>query len=1019
MRPVSVTIEGLRSFRSPKTIDFTGRNYFAVIGDTGAGKSSILEALTFALYGRTTFSGRGLQELVNASATRLRVAFTFEVNGDRWEVARTMRRDGKGSVQTGQTSLRHLGEDGVPIESHAQTRVVNEKVESLLGLDAEAFLRTVVLPQGQFSRLLVEDKAGERANVLRQIWRTDELTQAGWHADQAFTELGPLIGRLQQALVNEPEDADGHLASLTASADEAAAVLAECRTRHASLEEAARSRAAAAARASQLRQMERAIGRWDGAGARAAADELAVADAEAAAAAAAIDAAIGAARASLASVPADDADGLTSSAVASCRTTLASLPERDAQRRQAVDQVAQAVGQLAELAAAVGVATKTKATADKAEQTARERRDLAATEADRARTRLQRALDAIAETRRLKSASDLADAAHEAAEEAVDQAKAALEAANSARAAAEQAYEDAATALRTAQRASLTSEVGHGLHAGEPCPVCDQALPAQWKPAKAAGLKKAESVLTAATKAWDSKKTKSATLEERHEAAVHAAAGSAATKSEAQAAATASLEDFGELVGTEPDLTLGDEILLAAELEAVDTAASASASVSSAHRGLEEALRAADHELIRLQAQHAAGKKSLERTIQGSASADEAYAKEMERLPQDLRPGTGDIETETTRLDALLVQRLDVLTERADARIAWQTQIDHQVAQRSDTEAQRQVTILAPADRLWTDLVTHHSALGPAADAVASDAASEPLPERPSTAGLADLVRQLETATDRLCSAVAAAIADSETEQAAADETISTIAEALNLTDATFDSTLEAASKLLENAAFEHRQAAAAATTFTERIPAVAELRAAASDLEDRYLALADLAAALKDGAFPKWLTLRRSKLLLVHASRLLSEMSGQRYAFADLDDDAGQWSVFDNDNGQPRSPASLSGGEKFVASLALALGMVEMMGRQGGRIESLFLDEGFGALDRTNLDAAVEALASVAAKGRLVGVVTHLRAVAEQIDNVLSVTREPAGSEAVWLADNARVDLAASSIETASGLLE
>ena len=132
-----------------------------------------------------------------------------------------------------------------------------------------------------------------------------------------------------------------------------------------------------------------------------------------------------------------------------------------------------------------------------------------------------------------------------------------------------------------------------------------------------------------------------------------------------------------------------------------------------------------------------------------------------------------------------------------------------------------------------------------------------------------------------------------------------------------------------------------------------------------------------------------------------------------------GQWSVFDNDNGQPRSPASLSGGEKFVASLALALGMVEMMGRQGGRIESLVLDEGFGALDRTNLDAAIEALASVAAKGRMVGVVTHLRAVAEQIENVPSVTREPAGSEAVWLAEDARADLATSSIESASGVLE
>jgi exonuclease SbcC len=1018
VRPVSITIEGLRSFRSPKTIDFTGRDYFAVIGDTGAGKSSILEALTFALYGRTTFSGHGLQELVNASAPRLRVALAFEVNGERWEVARTARRDAKGKVQTNQTSLRRLGKDGLPIESHEQARVVNEKVASLLGLDAEAFLRTVVLPQGQFSRLLVEDRA-ERAKVLRQIWRTDELTEAGRHADHAYAELGPLIGRLRQALVDEPEDVDGHLALLTASADEAAAVLADCRTRHTSLEEAARSRAAAETRASQLRQLEVAISRWDGAGACSEADKLAAADAEATAAAAAIDAAIDAARASLASVPTDDADGLTSSAVASCRTTLASLPERDAQRRQAVDQVAQAEAQLVELAAAVSAATETKVTADQAEQTARERRDLAATEAERARSRLHHAQGAIAETRRLKSASQLADAAHETAEAAVDQANAALEVANSARAAAEQAYEDAATALRTVQRASLAAEVGHGLHAGEPCPVCDQALPSQWKPAKAPGLEKAESALAAATKAWDSKKTKSATLEERHEAAVRTAAGAQTAKNEAQAAALASLRELGELLGTEPDLTLGDEILLAAEIAAVDTAAAASAEASHAHSVLEEALRAADHELIRLQTEHAAGKKSRERAIQGSASADDAYAKEVERLPEDLRPGTGDIEADTARLDALLVQRLGVLTERADQRIAWQKKIDDQVALRADTETQRQVKILAPADRLWTDLVTHHAALGAAAAAVASDAASEPLPERPSTAGLAALARQIETATDEVCSALAAAIAGSETEQAAADETISTIAEALNLTDATFDSTLDAASKLLENAAFEHREAAAGATAFRERMPAAAELRAAASELEDRYLALADLAAALKDGAFPKWLTLRRSKLLLVHASRLLSEMSGQRYAFADLDDDAGQWSVFDNDNGQPRSPASLSGGEKFVASLALALGMVEMMGRQGGRIESLFLDEGFGALDRTNLDAAVEALASVAAKGRMVGVVTHLRAVAEQIDNVLSVTREPAGSEAVWLADNDRADLAASSIETASGLLE
>ena len=84
--------------------------------------------------------------------------------------------------------------------------------------------------------------------------------------------------------------------------------------------------------------------------------------------------------------------------------------------------------------------------------------------------------------------------------------------------------------------------------------------------------------------------------------------------------------------------------------------------------------------------------------------------------------------------------------------------------------------------------------------------------------------------------------------------------------------------------------------------------------------------------------------------------MSGGKYAFVDPGDADEQWRVLDADSGQDRSPASLSGGEQFIASLSLALGMVEMMARSGGRLESLFLDEGFGSLDRNNLDAAIQA---------------------------------------------------------------
>jgi DNA repair protein SbcC/Rad50 len=170
---------------------------------------------------------------------------------------------------------------------------------------------------------------------------------------------------------------------------------------------------------------------------------------------------------------------------------------------------------------------------------------------------------------------------------------------------------------------------------------------------------------------------------------------------------------------------------------------------------------------------------------------------------------------------------------------------------------------------------------------------------------------------------------------------------------------------------------------------------------------VSDLAAALQPSRFPKWLTLKRSRTLLVYASKLLGEMTGDRYAFADLDDETSEWRIIDADTGTPRSPQSLSGGEQFIASLALALGIVEMMARSGGRLESLWLDEGFGALDRSNLDLAVQALASVSAGGRMVAVITHVQAVAEQVEHVLAVTRHSTGTEVDWLSASQRLDAA------------
>ena len=246
MRPIHLTIEGLRSFRSPArgkddtgprtpTIDFSDRDHIAIIGDTGAGKSSILEAITYALYGQTTFTAHANQELMNDTSTDLRVVLRFRVAGETWEVARSLRRSGQGGVGQARAQLRRLGDDGEAVEQVEQVRRVNERIEELLGLDSAAFLRTVVLPQGRFARLLVEDEPRDRSRILRQVWRTDELEAAGALAARARQAAAELRAGLEQAAAEYPDDPPAHLAQLqaglaaadqratTATADERAA----------------------------------------------------------------------------------------------------------------------------------------------------------------------------------------------------------------------------------------------------------------------------------------------------------------------------------------------------------------------------------------------------------------------------------------------------------------------------------------------------------------------------------------------------------------------------------------------------------------------------------------------------------------------------------------------------------------------------------------------------------------------------------------------------------------------------
>src|SRR6266478_4850036 len=120
MRPLALTIEGLRSFRSPVEISFQGRDHLAIIGDTGAGKSSILEAITYALFGRTTYSGQANQEIMNDLSEHLRVTLRFAVAERTFEVTRVLRRAIDRTVRPAQASLTEFSPDGAEISKTEQ-----------------------------------------------------------------------------------------------------------------------------------------------------------------------------------------------------------------------------------------------------------------------------------------------------------------------------------------------------------------------------------------------------------------------------------------------------------------------------------------------------------------------------------------------------------------------------------------------------------------------------------------------------------------------------------------------------------------------------------------------------------------------------------------------------------------------------------------------------------------------------------------------------------------------------------
>ncbi len=161
MKPLELAIEGFTCYRQEVLIDFRQLDVFAICGTTGSGKSSILDAMMYALYGHVPRVGSsGLQQLISLRCDRMSVRFDFQIGERAFRVVRGVRHGGSAEAQ-----LEEYRDSKYVVKS--SNKQVKKDIEDLLGLTDDHFKKSVILPQGEFSNFLKVRKG--RREMLRDM----------------------------------------------------------------------------------------------------------------------------------------------------------------------------------------------------------------------------------------------------------------------------------------------------------------------------------------------------------------------------------------------------------------------------------------------------------------------------------------------------------------------------------------------------------------------------------------------------------------------------------------------------------------------------------------------------------------------------------------------------------------------------------------------------------------------------------------------------------------------------------
>ena len=932
MRPLQLTLSAFGPYAAQTTLDLEklGKGgLYLITGDTGAGKTTLFDAITYALYDHSSSDireGSMLRCKYADDKTPTFVELEFEVHGVRYTVRRNpeyQRPKARGEGMTTEKADATLTypDDRPPV---TKAKDVTAAVQEIIGLDYNQFSQIVLIAQGQFTKLL-NASTEERSRIFRKLFRTqryaqlqERLQSEASALNQQRTAQNAKLDSLLGGLQFSPEDPDAEaLRALCAqTVPETALALLDTLTARqaAALEEAGTALQATEA---QLDTVQQQLGA--AAQAQRLAQQLAARQAELAAAKPALDAAR--AEADRHAGDAAQLDALTAQ-VTQAQSALAAYDALDTLCRQQTE-----ARDAARLAAAQAHKRRTQLDSLNAALTAAEAELAALADAD---TRL------LALQNRSAQLTQRGEALAKLEQRLADcqrQAKAAHNAQENYRAAAA-AQDEARTRQNTLERAFLDAQAGllaESLVEGAPCPVCGSTH----HPARALLPH------TAPTQA-------------QVEAARQAAAEADRQAQNASAAAQSALAAVNE---AKTSLRRDAETLLPERF-----------TTSEGTVPLTFAL------MTNVLAEENAALQTAQADCAARCRQAEADCRRKAQLENDRQ--------EKIRQRPALEQAAAEADRSAAAQNASADALEGQIAERrAALPYPRRADAQATLDKLEADRRTLRTGM---------DTAQRKLKQAEQTVAAAEaaveaLTAQQTAAQKELPARSAEDLTAQQTELTAARETLRSREKQLS-------------AQLLPNrkTAAQYRAAAEARQALESRWQWVSALAATAGGTLTSKQKI-KLEAYIQMNYLDRILRYANTRLMQMTAGQYELERIGAENQRSQSGLDLG---VIDHYNGTRRSVKTLSGGESFKASLALALGLSdEVQSSAGGiRLDTLFLDEGFGSLDEESLELAIRVLSGLTEGDRLVGIISHVGALKDRIDRQVVVHKARTGGSTVEL---------------------